>query len=190
MSELIPCPFCGVVPSSKAVQSGMMMHSPTIDCPLAGIEMSVSKWNRRATRTEGETFDEWWERFSGGSGAPKSMAHTGWNAAVEYAARAEGLQPFEEMHKRCRQPNSPPYAPRYCVGYKEGSRDMHRACVAALTSAPSGEKEIIKCPECGGDGADHEDSSKDCFECHGDGVVEREEKKDKPGAWLPSQQRR
>jgi len=27
------------------------------------------------------------------------------------------------------------------------------------------------CPECGGDGADHEDSSRDCFECHGAGVV-------------------
>ena len=25
------------------------------------------------------------------------------------------------------------------------------------------------CPECGGDGADHEDSSKDCFECGGSG---------------------
>lgn len=27
------------------------------------------------------------------------------------------------------------------------------------------------CPECGGDGEDHEDSSKDCFKCNGSGCV-------------------
>lgn len=27
------------------------------------------------------------------------------------------------------------------------------------------------CPECGGDGADHEDSSKDCWNCNGSGQV-------------------
>lgn len=29
----------------------------------------------------------------------------------------------------------------------------------------------IVCPECGGDGADMEDSSRSCYECGGSGVV-------------------
>lgn len=29
----------------------------------------------------------------------------------------------------------------------------------------------ITCPECGGDGADLEDSSEDCWKCGGTGVV-------------------
>jgi hypothetical protein len=30
---------------------------------------------------------------------------------------------------------------------------------------------VVPCPECGGDGADHEDSSENCWNCNGDGVV-------------------
>ena len=38
-------------------------------------------------------------------------------------------------------------------------------------STQQGSEPTENCPECGGDGADHEDSSRDCFECHGSGYV-------------------
>jgi hypothetical protein len=34
---------------------------------------------------------------------------------------------------------------------------------------------MITCPECGGDGADHEDSSKNCYLCNGTGKVQKPE---------------